>query len=93
MAKKLSRVLPEYILENLRRRWGLTADDTSKDERVDNMGLHGIVENFFAWEGIQGYGEEMVDVVIDTMLALAERGENVLEGYGYKLVKDPNFRG
>lgn len=58
-------VIPDYILRNLRERKGREPDDYSKDSEFENMTLTEVVEEYFAWEGIIGYGEEIVEVVTD----------------------------
>ena len=60
---------PEYIYENVRRNFGLKADDTSKDILIDNMEPELVLERYWAWEGIIGYSHEMINTVNDIMNA------------------------
>jgi len=57
--------IPEYILKNLRQRCGLDENDSSHDKTFEQLSLATIVEEYFAWEGIIGYGNKIVDVVTD----------------------------
>lgn len=56
---------PDYIMQNLRMRLDLEPDDTSEDEKIMRMSKKKTVEEYFAWNGIIGYGSSMIDVVGD----------------------------
>ena len=68
MKKKYS----ERIMRCVRQRWGLEADDTSKDELIMEQEPTQIIEDYFAWLGIIGYGYEIVDVVSEVLALSVE---------------------
>jgi hypothetical protein len=56
---------PEYILKAIRKRMGLEENDNSNDERINKMSKDNILNEYFSWHGIIGYGEEIKMVVED----------------------------
>ena len=55
----------EYIMENLRQRRGLEADDDSQDNRIENMSKARIIKEYLSWEGLIGYGDMIIDLIND----------------------------
>lgn len=70
-AKKEAEVLkdmkyPEYIYRNVRQALGLEdAQDTSKDEEINEMSKADVLKKFWEWEGILGYSSLMYETVCD----------------------------
>ena len=56
---------PEYIYENVRQTFGLDAQDTSKDEEINEMSRGDVLKHFWEWEGIIGYSHLMYETVCD----------------------------
>lgn len=54
-----------YIMKNVRQLIGLDENDTSRDAEIESMSGRDILDKFLAWEGIYGYTDEILNVVIE----------------------------
>lgn len=45
---------PEYIMKYLRQRKGLEEDDTSSDDRLNNMSRNEVFKEVLNWNGLLG---------------------------------------
>jgi len=61
----MDKKYPDYIMRNVRENLGLTPDDTSEDAFIMEMDKEEVVERYFTWEGIIGYGNKIISVVND----------------------------
>ena len=43
---------PEYIMKYLRQRTGLEEDDTSSDDRLNNMSKNEVFKEVLSWNGL-----------------------------------------
>jgi hypothetical protein len=48
---------PEYIMEKLRKRQGLEAEDTSMDDVINQMMPDKAFDEVCNWEGLLGFGD------------------------------------
>lgn len=55
----------DYIMKVLRQRLGLDENDTSKDERINEMSESRVFKEMCEWEGLIGYGSRLLDWVED----------------------------
>lgn len=55
----------EYIMRNVRERLGLEPDDTSEDDRVEEMSSYEVIDHYLKWEGIIGYTHEIISLVTE----------------------------
>ena len=54
-----------YIMKNIRQNIGLDENDTSRDAEIESMSGRDILDKYLTWEGIIGYTDEILDVVIE----------------------------
>ena len=55
---------PEYIMEAVRQNYfDLEADDTSKDEKIEEMDPETVFGSWVNWEGIFGYTGNILDAI------------------------------
>lgn len=66
----------EFVMRNLRERRGLEPDDKSEDDEILQMSKRKTVEEYFAWEGIIGWGDAMIRVIKEVY------GVNLKDGEG-----------
>ena len=53
------------IMKRVRQRLGLDENDTSRDAEIESMSGYEILDHYLKWEGIIGYTDEILDVVIE----------------------------
>ena len=56
---------PEYIMERLRQRYDLAADDTSMDCEFGEWTKGKVFREVLEWEGICGYSDWLLGLVED----------------------------
>ena len=52
-------------MKNIRQNIGLDENDTSRDAEIESMSGRDILDKYLTWEGIIGYTDEILDVVIE----------------------------
>lgn len=50
----VTKTYPEYILRDLRQRWGMKPDDTSRDEMFQSMEPRAVFGEVLTWNGLLG---------------------------------------
>lgn len=56
---------PEYIMERLRQRYDLDADETSMDWKFEKWPKEKVFREVLEWEGICGYSNWLLGLVED----------------------------
>lgn len=54
-----------YIMETVRQNLGLEADDTSRDNEINEMERDEILDRVCEWEGLIGYGDTIKSWIED----------------------------
>ena len=52
-----------WIMQAVRQNLGLESDDTSMDKEIFSMPQSEVLERFFTWNGVCGYGDTIINVV------------------------------
>ncbi len=60
-----NKMYPDYIMKNVRRALGREADDATVDPVIMRMEPIKVLREYWQWEGIIGFEEEILETVCD----------------------------
>lgn len=55
--------IPEYIMQDLRCRWGLDEDEESGDKSILTMTPYSFLDDLLGWDGIIGYTSRILEFI------------------------------